>query len=44
MSRPAGQPPRCGMGLESAKRDDLIGFQHDARAPLKVATGTILPP
>jgi hypothetical protein len=42
MSRVAGQPPRCG--LESAKRYDIIGFQRDARALLKVATGIILPP
>jgi tRNA-(MS[2]IO[6]A)-hydroxylase (MiaE)-like len=35
MSRLAGQTPLCGVALESAKRDDIIGFQRDARAPLE---------
>jgi hypothetical protein len=36
MSRLARQPPPCWLGLESVKRDDIIGYQRDARAPLKV--------
>jgi tRNA-(MS[2]IO[6]A)-hydroxylase (MiaE)-like len=35
MSRLAGQPPLCGVAWESAKRDDIIRFQRDARAPLE---------
>jgi hypothetical protein len=35
MSRLAGQPPLCGVARESAKRDDIIRFQRDARAPLE---------
>jgi hypothetical protein len=34
MSRPRWQVQVRGLGLGSAKRDDIIGFKRDARAPL----------
>jgi hypothetical protein len=44
MSRLAGESPRWGLGLDSARSDDIIGFQRDARLRLEVAAGIILPP
>jgi hypothetical protein len=34
MSRPLARPFGVGLGPGSAKRDDIIGFTRDARAPL----------
>jgi hypothetical protein len=34
MSRPPARLSGVGLGLGSAKRDDIVGFTRDARAPL----------